>query len=310
MEYIDRENSDIGKLYKGSFAKKNFEEEYELLKKIDNIDPDSEFTVKLKGALILKQSKILQETLASKTCNTENSIINLKPKYYEIILADAGYDLSKNNFYINFNEFLHAFKNLVKGMIKLQENNLVHRDIKPINVLIIDKPIIKLNLIDFGLMCNMDDVFNKNNDNSIERLKHSFIYKYYPPEFAIAFIFLQYNYDKLFNNYLEQLKKMKKDDNFINNVKKLYDDITQKINTGSTFENIFNIEMAKKTDIYALSYIINSLKELIPIYDRKNLDIKNFINQLYDRCHDPNPYSRISINELYQLLEQKINLIK
>ena len=62
-------------------------------------------------------------------------------------MSPFAFYINKIKYNIPYSKFLEYFKQLLIGVKSLQDNNIVHRDIKPTNCLITDK---KLNLIDYG----------------------------------------------------------------------------------------------------------------------------------------------------------------
>lgn len=298
IKYKDITGDDIGKIYKGSREK--FNTELVLLKKIEKIDPEGSFTVKLKGALEINGDAVKKhQTLY--TCVKNNS-----KKYYEIILENGGFSLKSKLYQVSYDNFIYYFKVFLLGMIELKNNNLVHCDIKPANVLINKN---KLSLIDFGLTREAKKVYHNSSLNIL-----SYKYPFYPPEFYISAIvlnrqhrrpihelindaFFDMEFDKYFasKHYTKELI-----DSYKRGIEKFYDEILRR--NYKSFEEIFNAELAYKADVFALAYVLKALNSNM-IYDN---DIqKDFVNHLYLRCVEPNPYDRISINELYDLVRNE-----
>ena len=76
------------------------------------------------------------------------------------------------------NDILKIFIDVSNGLKFLHDNNLVHLDIKPTNILV-DKDTYKAYLIDYGLSCVYNNInkFNCNNQNFV-----GVTYKYFPAE--------------------------------------------------------------------------------------------------------------------------------
>ena len=200
---IDIDKNDIGKIYKKGDEddKESFHDELGILLKIKKIDPFNYFTVKLKAAFnfygnIIAKEKHLLKSLQVKVNN--NSIIN--ETFYQIILENGGMHLDDLDS-IPYKKFLKLFERFLQGMIKLNENKLVHTDIKSDNILITKT---KINLIDFGCMVPAKDVYNKEDDWRL-----SAYYCVYPPEFFIASILsnCNNNISKKLDNVLNIMKK-------------------------------------------------------------------------------------------------------
>lgn len=304
IPYNNKDDNDVAKLYKRGLQ--SFQKELAQFIKIRNIDPNSLFTPKFKGALKINNNMFINSNIES--C-LDNKII------YELILENAGQKIN-TTFKISYPQFLLLFKEFLEGMIKMQNGNLVHRDIKPANVLYNGR---RLKLIDFGLMCEKEDVYNIKKSVSVL----SFKYPFYPPEFYVAFIFIMNikneenskdfveNIDNIYdmierseyfifmNRYLqgENFNKFKlgiKD--FLSDIKKSY----------TKYSDLFNGDLALKADIYPLSFVISSLNKNINF---NNQTQKNFINLLFRSCIESNPFKRVSLQNLYELVKEELNRI-
>jgi serine/threonine protein kinase len=305
IPYHDIDNNDIGKIYIN--GEKYFNDELDILLKIKKIDPFNYFTVKLKSAFNFYGNIIAKEKHLLKMLKVKNSIIN--ETFFQIILENGGVHLDDDDLdSIPYKKFLKLFERFLQGMIKLNENKLVHGDIKLDNILISKT---KINLIDFGQMLSAKDVYNK---EYYRRL--SYIYSVYPPEFFIASILLKCknNIYKKLDNVLDIMKKKEYFDKinipkkihefYYSGIKKFIKDIKSRRLTN--YNDIFTEKLALQTDIYSLSLII---KEFI---NTKKIDYKtkkeyNFLLKLYKRCKDPNPYDRINIYSLYTLVNNEYN---
>lgn len=298
IKYKDIAGDDIGKIYKGSLEK--FNTELVLLKKIEKIDPEGNFTVKLKGALEIIGDVVKKHQTLYKCVRNNNK------KYYEIILENGGFPLKSKLYQVSYNNFIYFFKVFLLGMIELKKNNLVHCDIKPANVLINKN---KISLIDFGLTREAKNVYHNTSLNIL-----SYKYPFYPPEFYISAIVLRRQHkrpihelikDSFFDMEIDKYfasKHYTKEliDYYKRGIDKFYNEILRR--GLNTFQEIFNEEIAYKADVFALAYILKALDSNM-IYDN-NLQ-KGFVNDLYIRCIEPNPYDRISINDLYDLVRNE-----
>ena len=210
---------------------------------------------------------------------------------------------------ISYKKFLKLFKKFLQGMIKLNENKLVHTDIKPDNILITKT---KINLIDFGCMVPAKDVYNKEDDWRL-----SAYYSVYPPEFFIASILskCKNNMSKKLDNVLNIMKKKEYFDKtnipkeaqkfYYLGIKKFIKDIKSRRLTN--YNDIFTEKLALQTDIYSLSFIIKKFSEII--YDKTEQE-QDFLLKLYKRCINPNPYDRINIYSLYTLVRNEYDIQK
>jgi len=197
-EYINKNTNDVGKIFKfyaitdkTNKTKENYETELEELKNIKKIDKKHIFTVPFKGAYsgyiseeTWKSYSYLEIDLElSRTREVSSDQNDPKNIIYQIILEDGGSELShlfRNKNLINYEKFITIFNKFLTGMLLLQKKKVVHRDIKPPNVLYNGE---KLNLIDFGLAVNAKDIYKLNNEN-IRRMNYVYIFN--PPEYYIA----------------------------------------------------------------------------------------------------------------------------
>lgn len=298
VKYIDRANDDISKIFKSKL--RYYEYELDILKRIQQIDPTNTFTTKLKAAHYIS-ADALQGSSTLQKCLEKSDV------YYQIILENGGKTIN-SNYTITFKKFLSLFKTFLAGMITLQNNKIVHRDIKPINVLITSK---KINLIDWGLYCYAEDLFKS-------KYKHvlAYDYEYYPPEFYIAYVLLHKHqlFDgnrELLHNYLDNMIAKMQLNGYFNQsfftqslLNTYYSGINDFIATVKqrgykTYAEIFTEELAYKTDVFGIAYILKYLAKNIQYTNQAQ---KNFVNELYLKCINCNPYKRISFQELYSII--------
>ncbi len=308
LEYSIIDDIDVSKIFKKD-NKIEFHNELNILMKIRNIPDYIFFTTAIKSASKFKYKNIYYHK------NIDIEYSKYDDNVYQIIFEYGGTPINKINYNISFSKFLQYFKQLLKGVKSLQDNNIVHRDIKPTNCLITDK---KLNLIDFGLACDVNNVYK--NDKDTEFIL-SYMYMYHPPEFYI--IHLLYKQQKICDDFIKNL------DNVFNNLlpdnidkfyyehyyryffnepynifaykkafHKFYTDIKDK--NIKKIEDILTIDFAFKTDIFSLSFILKSLKSHI-IFN--NIHQRQTFNILYYMMYALNPYDRCNINEIIDYIE-------
>jgi serine/threonine protein kinase len=302
IPYTNMKENDISKVFK---KEKAFYKELELIQKIQILDPDSIFTTKFKGANFINNENIKQHVI---DCLSAKDPSVTYPTYGQIILENGGVRVDRYDS-LSYKDFLHKFKVFIEGMIKIQMNGLVHQDIKPGNVLISDQ---KISLIDFGLMASENRVFVKDNYKLLNYMN----YPYYPPEFFMASIMLSCSS----RNFVKKLKKLpsimksKKffdqgflvrnpllREKYITGIKSFIDEILNRSITSNS--ELFNAEMARKADVFSTAYVISALNKVIKY---TNQDQKDFVDHIYKKCIEINPYSRISFRELYDLLQKEI----
>lgn len=317
LPYQNKDNTDISKVFR---RQKDFEEELEFLDIIAGVDPHRHITVNVKGAQEIAGKCLIHSKLVAH-CLTKGEAIENK-SFYQIILEHGGVRVNKRDAYkLTYLQFLQCMKKMISGMIKLQEKNIVHRDIKPDNVLYKTSQN-KLNLIDFGLMCpHYSELYDPNNRGSMHLLEYK-EYHTYPPEFYVAYIMFLYRdyYDgnkAKFNSFLENdlIRKLHNHrffhtDFLMHNsiLKREYEEgiksfiETMKASGISKSTDIFNREIAMKADVFAFAYIIASLKRNII---RLSEYEEEFIDILYRSCIRANPYDRATFLELYSILSSE-----
>jgi serine/threonine protein kinase len=298
LPYRNKHPSDISKLYKGGIEQ--FNEEYELLDKVQKIDPYNQFTTKMKGAMILHGEAVNSPSI--KTCLTKENRKEFHKSYYQLILEYGGVRTDKE-YKIQYYEFLQKLKVFLKGIKKLQSQGFVHMDIKPANVLISDE---KINLIDFGLMTNVESLFTFDNRTALCYLE----YPFYPPEFYLAYCYIKYGemptekLETLFNQDFLIRKNLR--DRYINGVSEFINVLNTKISKGKTnIDDLFTREIAMKADVFSIASIISALSKNIQYSQTLEYEQQSFVNNLHSKCFEINPLKRISITNLLKMVSDE-----
>lgn len=311
LEYSASDYRDVSKIFKkGNQAE--FHNELDILLKVKSIPDYTHFTTAVKGA----------SSFDSTTLQHQIDDMEYDNEVYQIIFEYGGIPINKMHCNIPFFQFLKLFKEFLAGIATLHNNSIVHRDIKPTNCLFTDN---KLNLIDFGLACHVDDVY-KNDDDANFIL--SYMYMYHPPEFYIVSLIYQHQklcgssltdtIDEVFNTILPvQLDKyylqhyhryfayesynifayQKAFSNFYNNIK---------VNNIHSLKELLTPEFVFKSDVFALSFVLKSLKSHI-IFD--NMEQRHIYKIIYNMMYALNPYERCTINEILEYIENNMYLI-
>lgn len=233
-------------------------------------------------------------------------------RWGEIIFENGGVTVSKM-FKLSYTDCLSKLQVFLKGIKKLQEHNLVHQDIKPANVLI--SPV-KISLIDFGMLAKNDKIYHEDNLHLLSYSK----YKYYPPEYTIIAIMMKKHWNT-FSNISDIQAQLDAPDGFFNNyffvkhnqyevkfrkgIIRFFKEIKKRNLT--KVSDVFNSEMALKVDVFSIAFVICCFDKHIQY---TNNDEKRFINDLYKQCIEPNPFERISIKELYDLVKKENKRLK
>ncbi len=277
--------------------KTEFYKELKILKLVAEIPDHEHFTVKL---------------ISADKCH-------MKSEYqYQLVMENGGIPINKIRKNIRFQDFIKLMINFYHGLNKLHLKGIVHRDIKPLNVLI-DYEKMKLNIIDFGIACRVEDVY-KNNDDTNYLL--SYMYMFHPPEFyAAALIYdhmgdghnfktsldMAYNVLGTYNNELETFYR---EHYYRYNAYEVYNIYSYKQAFIDFFDTIreqnfqsmntiFTDNMAYKSDVYASSFILKSLKKHI-IFE--NLHERQMFNELFDMTYSLNPFLRKNVSDIIDYL--------
>ena len=192
LAYVNKEKTDIGKIFKMNEdceENRDYRDELKELNEMKTIDINHIFTVPFKGASIgyINEEKYSTSSLDEVFDSLDYDKNNGENKVHQIVLGHGGLELNDDIFEnykqkktITYKKFINIFDTFLEGMLLLQKAKKVHRDIKPPNVLFDGK---KLNLIDFGLSQNFDNLYSFNRDN-IHIM--NFVYVFFPPEYHVC----------------------------------------------------------------------------------------------------------------------------
>lgn len=292
--------TDVAKVF---IKSEHYFSEMKKLESIKNIDPNNKFTISVKHSSVIvlnntdKCNQKLKRCLKYKKDNI----------YYQIIMENAGTRIDLYEKKIKFNVFLNSFLNFIRGIEIINNNGYVYYDLKPRNTMIKKN---KLNLIDFGMIRDIKDIYK---DTNLKRLLFS--YKYYPPECYIAYICLKHNITSDISNFLDDnissiyTRHLSQYESFDQKIyfQQIQDFLKHIKDNRLKFDDVFNEHIASKIDVFGLYYILNVFYKNI-IY--KTNDDKYFISYLMKLCNNANPFDRISINELCQIVDIKLKQSK
>ena len=319
-------------------------EKNEKLKK--QIDPDNQFTVELKKTCkVGKLDSIKEGPEEFKNCTDAingNFLSNYEYpfEYYDydseddlrlIISKNGGKDLIQITNKLNemtpkmllniIPKLLKNFKNILYGLLRFKEENFIHCDIKPNNILYNMKTN-RFNIIDLGLMTTFNDALRDEYfiDYTINISRNAYYYRYWPIDSGVAALFLQ-------------RKKSKEDINFsppISQGPSAYNKTRNPINIRKLYyDNISNIDdfirvSKEKFDTYSLGITIKEffysgefnlcIKKLSNKYPRdfslkKIKTVRHELSKLVDKMIKVNPFDRISINNAYKKYCEIIKLL-
>ena len=309
------------------FNKSSYLIEKENHEKIEKIDKKNIFTVKKKSnCKILLTPEIKKKIKNVNICNFKSNIV------YQITYEYGGIDLIhifKKNINdllkINLFIFLQKFSNIFDGLSKINQNKLIHFDVK-INNILYDFKKNKFNIIDFGII---------NKINKYHKYIHNLIYNphpIYPNDINILSYIIDGYFYKDLNNYnlnsnefvllidndikfLNIFYKDKKNPYFkkviilINDIYNYFKIDMFKNFDSTMFENIYlkKIKLSKvykdfgnKIDVYMLGLLLFNLLLFIFKYLHNNPSIKKIPLELFSLIKKMivlNPYDRLTIQE-------------
>lgn len=170
----------------GTIAKKAFDIEVKLAERVNQWDPQGQY-FGLPSFICTADSADIQKNKAAAECS---ELDTRKKQFDQIIMPNYGEDVDdylENYMKLNKQKYplkhwIIAIKNLLIGVNVLQQNNVVHLDIKHSNVLFDGQT---LKLIDFSLARTFDKIYDSKYEG---RLKHT--YFPYPLEFLVVSYYL------------------------------------------------------------------------------------------------------------------------
>jgi serine/threonine protein kinase len=283
--------------------------EYNSMMKIRQLDPKYNFTVKMFNTCFVLKKDLLKGDIHKYCKYSQNK--KMQNIYYQIIYKYGGEDLT--NFNVNeikFGDFFISCKNILKGLITLEKNDIIHLDIAPRNLLY-DKSTKKMKLIDFGLAKNTVELLFE--DDCLFDFKTD----YYPPEFKLYQGFKNFGTQFSEEIYLITLIKNYNLDIFEDilnidiiqeskEIYKIYYNILKKEGMNGVsefFSTTFN-----KIDIYSFGYVLLKLIKEYNISNKIN-DINFKIIKLISKMVNFNPLKRIDSNTAYNEYKKLILLI-
>jgi serine/threonine protein kinase len=314
----------IGKLFINN--RNAFYEEYNKYNLIINkIDPNNDFTLKLikHSAYKLKKSHLKHINInVYNNLKINNKLITDNLDIYEMIIEKGEITLHEHlkKIYYPIEIFKQLFLNILLGVKKLHENNIIHLDIKETNIILLKN---KLYLIDFGISSDLYDFFEH---EKIHIFKQKYVY--HPFETLIfnyiyinlytsknitcsindIIIFIKNNKNNIIetnidnyynnlNNYLffYNISKdtiIKQINTFIDSIINIeYDNIDIKQDFIKCISNIFKI-YTKKIDLFSIGITLNRLM----IFIINNNKLANLIPLLLNS----NPNERLDIDQLIE----------
>lgn len=319
--YLDKNDDDVCKILKYDQTNMTeFNNEFDMLMKINNIENSGTFTVPLKGACKISALNFRDEP----DIRNKLGIVCDTVELYQIIFGYGGCSIRDISTPVSFPFFVELLRQFYKGIQSLHDNDIIHRDINPNNVLFDGK---QLNLIDFGISTTVKSTYDMYDSEYIL----SFMYVYNPPEFYLAYLIhnemkLKYSFDEAL------LRVFKKLTTFSSELRNFYDvhyhryhryhrynksttkncqyyieefcDFYQQIKERDihSFGDLFTKELTYKSDVFSTSFIIRSFQKHIKYKDDSE---RMIYKELFKMTSSINPYNRSSINDILSYLDVK-----
>lgn len=163
----------------------NIQDEIRIAQIMNDVDPESEFTVKYYGTCDIDLNKVT-ENITNK-CDVVNfrKYKEYHMKVPQIIYANGGMDLDQLctayalKHRVVFDDLIISMIRVMKGIATICKKRFAHFDIKPANMLYNEKER-RMYLVDFGLAQKITGI-----DIADIDFMMSASYLYYPPEFRI-----------------------------------------------------------------------------------------------------------------------------
>lgn len=274
----NRENEDINiaKSVSKVFSKHtNLSKELNLHRKAIQADPNQLFTLPPPRKCRFDKQRL------NNVRNFDNCNLSISDTSHEqLVFEYGGYDLLNIPSNYTFYEIFPYFVNILFGVVLMDKNNMIHSDIKPLNILFCPLKE-QMYLIDFGLLNRKDTFYNQDNQFI---LSHKYLF--YPPEFKMYNIrkasslseFLERN---CYQRYFKEREHLLRD---------AYYKIREQLNHSEDIDGFFNKNMSNKIDVYAVGMVIHYC---FLRYNDGSFD-DSIIDQFVFRLTHPDPYKRVS----------------
>jgi len=277
--YISYDENDVVKIFK---QKTEMYKEWDNSKEIEKIDPEHKVTVNMKEIQILNNNihnknyinPVYRERIC-KMCelidyydNNDESCSYPKYNVYQIVMKNGGTDVTNFKEKMHYFNFKTCFSDVCDFFIQYHNKALIHRDIKPDNILIgktenNKQYPYKLNIIDFGIQVSIADTFDVSN---LLYLNHNYVF--YPPEFVLVAsiynVIQGYSY-RMVSDYIFLLNLLQ-DPNEINFIRNKMLERFQEIKFSNIFQKHYNKDASyKNIDNFInkyIEYLINNKQDL------------------------------------------------
>jgi serine/threonine protein kinase len=221
----------VGKVFPDVDA---YEAELDIVKGIEKkIDPTNKFTVSVLGSCDIHYYRATDNVSKCDLIEQDKQPSDFKQIIYKYSGKSLQSILSNKKAKGTVPKFMKLFRMfgpIVEGLEKMNKSKFVHCDIKPDNLMVIKD---KMYLIDFGILCQEDEVFTRNRINILIS-----DYIWFPPEFKAFYFKHSSGYDKLFKRITDNFTGYSDVANALYNVLHL--------NVKNDFEVFYNDKVPKK----------------------------------------------------------------
>lgn len=305
----------IGKMF--STHSNAYYEEIRTSKLIKSMDPNNKFTIPYYGQCDVDKKSIQISDEVSQ-CRLYDSQKEQPQIIYKLGGLDLGKFCSNIDKYPGFciDDWIVPLRSIIEGLVTIGQNQLIHNDIKPPNVLY-EPNQNRLYLIDFGICTT----FTKQISND---LLLTWPYSYYPLDYVVTYFMQERNRDPLaqfiekcktqFEKSLSTMNKglLQRIQKFQQSKQNIYS-FTSSMYTLSTkdYLQLFKDDFCNKIDIYSLGITIVECMQLL---DRqKQLRFRNkklwqsFEKNILKRMVQFDPRDRMTPSEALQAITNIIN---
>lgn len=294
-----KRNQTIGKVFEN---KAFFDEEVEKMKIVrDKIDKEEKFSIHF-----LKNCKIRRLTKKDiKGMPETSSCKNISPFSYQLIYPYGGIDLytyldtKKSDHASIFIKLFSSLESIIEGLIKIANSGYAHMDIKPTNILFIEKTQTS-RLIDWGLMRDLKYHIYTNYDSLL-----SFKYMFFPLELHVFNLLIQ-NKHVTKHELKEHLSSAIQSGVFREcniDVDEELQQLVAIVKNNSDYKTVFE-QWKTKIDVYAMGITLFDLLSTLKHDDSVHNDFKDVVSNIkHDLIANAvhiNPFLRSSPVEIYE----------
>jgi serine/threonine protein kinase len=230
---------------------------------------------------------------------------------YSGVTLDSYISTNYTNHSLNVSEFIHIVENLFYAVKRLNDNGIIHQDIKETNVVISNTK--RLRVIDFGWAVSVDD-YNSQRNGMLMKEYHMVS----PPEnLIIADPNIRYSYDLVYDKFLYSWGDLLEWYKYYEpkNNKQRYTDFVESLYKKTIKTQVKYVRtqlykfwerngLAYKSDIYSIgTTILRIIGLLIQEKDDDPVSVRLF-KELMAGLLAANPFDRMDINQAIEIVKK------